>query len=498
MPTENIEPITAYASSTSSKESISNEPVSEKSKFEKSIEPEQTEHLSQKPDLMPDEIYHDEALRNIEVISEEVKAEIIEENALPEADYFDISKIHFLPTVVEDIVDIEKSTAPQEEDQYPKAIEGEASSEALQPEPIEDELKTLIDEIRELDFLPIVIDQPSNVEAEPAGAIEEDTAESLETIEGYTLPDLEVRFNKVAAPADIDPEETPEFHLDEASISQIDADKNVDAMSWILENNKLRNIECTYEAVPYTADAAISNHLIPEPIYYDDHETYMMSLLDDLEEMGDQREIPFLNELMAEESKSFIRDRITDIIQKFTRQASVITKTSTTGAEKIELPVFSVFADLFKNIDTESKLILLDEVIHVGDEKEIEFLDGLLENPDHRIRNKAQAILQVLIAKLAHERPEAIYSKGVSAIVSEYKNPETDSEAEQYDNLLSEMEIAPSLAPELLDINFELSEILDRKYDQRILDIQVISTEVTPNEYGGSFFNSLRNFTKLF
>lgn len=462
----------------------------------------QINHLPQNSYLMPEEIHNDEALKNIEVTSEEVKADVFEENTLPDTSHFDISDIHFLPLVVEAISETDDiSTDLESEKQNDVVAQTEGSVEALDIDPMEDELKALIDEIRELDFLPIVIDDHQSVEKIRSTDRNDSNNHTLETIEGFSLSDLEVRFDKIDTPTQNEPEETPDFHLEEAPISKIDPVESSDAISWVLENNELRNIKCTYETVSYATDAEISESIIPQPIYYDDHETYMMSLLDDLEEMGDQREIPLLRELMAQESKSFIKNRIISMIDTFKRQANLQPKTKTVETANMELPVFSVFADLFKNIDTESKLILLDEVIHVGDEKEIEFLDGLLEDPNTDIRNKAQKVLQYLVAKLAHEKPETLNTRGISAIVSDYLEPtkiETARATKTYESLLSEMELAPSVDSEILHIDFELAEILDRKYEQSILDIEVNSIEVAPNANGGSFLNSLRNFTKLF
>lgn len=519
MPTENIEHVTEYVLPVPNTDSqiaddtvvkaigeISHaeEPTDTHHEVESDelINSNQTNNPSQNPVLMLEKTQNDEALRNIEVSSEEVKYQSSEQDHSLDTVRFDISEINFLPIVTEETSDpAERPVRKELKNQNENTLQNSEPETKQLSEPMEDELRALIDEIRELDFLPVVIDEQPCIAKEGQPDHNTDTPEPLKTIEGYSLPDLEVRFEKAMTQADSYQEEIPEFDLEEAPVTNIDEGQDEDALSWLLANNELRDVECTYETVTYSFDAEVSNHLIPEPIYYDDHETYMISLLDDLEEMGDQREIPLLQELMAEEPKRFIKDRISGMIEKFARQVTVKSKTHTINEQKIELPVFSVFADLFKNIDMESKLILLDEVIHVGDEKEIEFLDGLLEHPNENIRKKAQTVLQILIAKLSHERPEALYSSGVSAIVSEYIEPvqvDTAAETAEYENLLSKMDISPSLAPEILDINFELNEILDHTYDQKILDIQVISTEVSPNEYGGSFFNSLRNFSKLF
>lgn len=328
---------------------------------------------------------------------------------------------------------------------------------------------------------------------------EEMKAGSFEDIEGYSLSDFEVIFEEKGDAAVSEENEKVAFDLKDVPIIDVKSPKVEDVMSWLLADNELREIELKYDIVPYPSDAEVSNQFIPSPVYYDEHETYMMGLLDDLEELGDLREIPLLKALREEESKRFIKERITGMIEKFSREPVAKRKASSnTVNESADLPVFSVFADLFKNIDTECKLILLDEIVPVGDEKEIEFLNGLHESPDQRIQKKAQIVLKLLIAKLSHENPEALKSKGISDIVAEQGVCNTDSEEESFDHLLSALEVSPAVAPEIFDIDFELCEVLDKNYEQKILDIPVIVTDVSSNANGGSFFNSLRKFTKLF
>ncbi len=49
----------------------------------------------------------------------------------------------------------------------------------------------------------------------------------------------------------------------------------------------------------------------------------------------------------------------------------------------------SIFHELFRRADTESKLILLDEILAVGDEKELHFLIALTTSPNKALREKA-------------------------------------------------------------------------------------------------------------
>lgn len=65
-----------------------------------------------------------------------------------------------------------------------------------------------------------------------------------------------------------------------------------------------------------------------------------------------------------------------------------------------ELTTFSIFREMFRDFDAESKLILLDEILVVGEEKELNFLGTLSQDPDRRVRRKAEKIRTELAAKL--------------------------------------------------------------------------------------------------
>ncbi len=525
MPTENIEHITAYPSPIIDDEKVETNATEENAAdLEKAREGPESYATEEhpvtadsepitadnqipnndplvKPTPMANSKKPKKSLKEIEVEVEEVKAASFENTKPAEVSSFDISKIHFLPLVVADeteAISFKKLTNDDNEipDEALRAIE--VRYDEISSYPLDDDLQALITEINAMDFLPVVTYDETLTDTEPTDALNA-ASEFLENIEGYSLSDFEVSFEEKNDAEVGEEDEKVAFDLEDAPIIDVKGRNVEDVMSWLMADNELRKIELNYETVPYPSDAEVSSQLIPDPVYYDEHETYMMGLLDDLEELGDLREISLLEELRAEESKSFIKDRITGMIEKFSREQVTKQKTSSnTDSETADLPVFSVFADLFKSIDTECKLILLDEIVPVGDEKEIEFLDGLLENPDQRIRNKAQVVLKLLIAKLSHENPEALYSKGVSDIVAEQGASTTNSEEENYGHLLSELDLSPAVAPIIFDIDFELCEVLDKNYDQKILDIPVIATEVSSNDNGGSFFNSLRKFSKLF
>ena len=67
---------------------------------------------------------------------------------------------------------------------------------------------------------------------------------------------------------------------------------------------------------------------------------------------------------------------------------------------------FSIFHEMFRDFDAESKLILLDEILVVGEEKELRFLGTLDNDPDKRIRKKAMKIKSQLAEKLKAKKQE--------------------------------------------------------------------------------------------
>jgi HEAT repeat protein len=142
---------------------------------------------------------------------------------------------------------------------------------------------------------------------------------------------------------------------------------------------------------------------LPKPKYYDGETMITMRLLDDIEELGDQREIPLLKELRSKSNHVVINNRIEQIMQQFkTREPKTFSK-DTIASINDEFKPFSVFEDLFRTCDIEAKLILIDEVVVVGDEKELGFLEELTKDPNPELREKAIKVLEALDNRLFQE-----------------------------------------------------------------------------------------------
>lgn len=78
------------------------------------------------------------------------------------------------------------------------------------------------------------------------------------------------------------------------------------------------------------------------------------------------------------------------------------------STEQINAPTygFSIFEELFRHCDTESKLILLDEILDLGDDKELCFLQTLSKDSNGDVRKKAKNIASRLAQKLRTEQDD--------------------------------------------------------------------------------------------
>ena len=154
-------------------------------------------------------------------------------------------------------------------------------------------------------------------------------------------------------------------------------------------------------------------------------------LLNNIEELGDEREIPFLNELKHDDKYLLFFDQIELLIKKLD---NVNAKDKT----KESLKPFNVFENLFQHCDRESKLILLDEVYAVGDEKDIDFLKNLIESEDGDVQETAINVLNHLESKFK-----------INELTS------APQEKQNLEEIMQELEIDLSNSEDIYDLNFE-------------------------------------------
>ena len=133
--------------------------------------------------------------------------------------------------------------------------------------------------------------------------------------------------------------------------------------------------------------------IIPKPYEFDSQTSELICLLSDIEELGDHREIPFLTNLLLDETRPLIRERIRDVIYGIEKIIDTDNKTVRP----------SVFEQLFNRSDLESKLILMDQIEAIGDEKEVCFLAQLVNDTNIEISTKAESALAALKERLSNE-----------------------------------------------------------------------------------------------
>ncbi len=256
-------------------------------------------------------------------------------------------------------------------------------------------------------------------------------------VENNEVFDFDVSLNNVEEDLEIDREtESPAFT------------PSVELPSWLLDEIANENQELTasselvmegeeWEAKQSQMIDLIQGYIEKLPaVPRQDELADTIQLLDDIELFGDEREIPLLQELMEKEDKAQTKKRIDGLMKRFVG-------TDTYGGGLENGTTYSVFEELFRNCDTESKLILLDEIVMIGDEKEAAFLEQLLDDPISEISTKAAKAL-----KLLNQRLERIAS-GIES-----------KDADEYERFINMMDLNPPKQikePSYFQIDFELN-----------------------------------------
>ena len=324
-------------------------------------------------------------------------------------DEFDPIELAFLPLVVEngkigeekEIVDKEHNDSSTQQVNEGKDIP-ETNDMALDSELNGGETPFF-------DFLPLV------TESEEVDS--EETKPFNESMDG-TMPNTE-EGHKAVKPETTDPEPK---ETEEDSIEWTMEDDDIpfsSAMGFASFEDAEDNIsEDTKSISQETLDILAG---LPKPKFYDGETMITMRLLDDIEELGDHREIPLLKELRSKSNHVVINERIEQIMQQFKKREPKSFSKDTIASINEEFKPFSVFEDLFRTCDIEAKLILMEEVVAVGDEKDLGFLKELTKDPNKDLREKAIKVLEALDNRLFQENlsfdpsetfiPDALNSK---------------------------------------------------------------------------------------
>jgi len=206
------------------------------------------------------------------------------------------------------------------------------------------------------------------------------------------------------------------------------------------QNTSSAQVDEAHEIVQNVVQEDNALH-IPKPVFFGPETLDTMVLLENISELGDHREIPYLKLLLQKEHAVPVRLRIEELIRSFAENRTE-NHFKITSLE----PGYSVFHELFKNCDVESKLVLLNEVAAVGDEKELPLLHSLLEDESPIIRKNAAATLKSLNQRLVEEAKNEISALPVDSVLADETILDNNSTLSEETKAL------------LLDIPFELEK----------------------------------------
>ncbi|MGB3145142.1 MAG: hypothetical protein WBB24_13645 [Maribacter sp.] len=181
------------------------------------------------------------------------------------------------------------------------------------------------------------------------------------------------------------------------NIEQVDLE-DIEAIDW----NILFNSGTLEEKIaPFFEKDEIANEKVSEfpenhnlsisPIFLDDADLETMVLLEDIDDLGDERELALLHQLLKEESSPIIVDRVNELIEKFSQKYSDDILTEEKPFERHDK---SVFEALFELSDRETRIVLLNEMAASGGAKEISLVKRVLNEKDQELKKLAQIALE--------------------------------------------------------------------------------------------------------
>ncbi|RAJ12714.1 hypothetical protein [Arenibacter echinorum] len=139
---------------------------------------------------------------------------------------------------------------------------------------------------------------------------------------------------------------------------------------------------------------------LPAAKFYTDWEFKKVKLLHSIEEMGDIREVPLLNEMLDEEENESIGNLIKEIIFRFLSEYPMDIDEEFKDNNLVDFGENYVFNHLFSALDRESQLLLLQEIQQIGDLSDLYFLETLHNHSDKAIREKAKLVSFYMEAKI--------------------------------------------------------------------------------------------------
>ncbi len=284
---------------------------------------------------------------------------------------------------------------PSEENtEYEKVLDPETEDEAIFEICFMEELNDILEdageteedlddsEILPLDFLPMVEDNSNTIPSEESEELDDQTLLEIEVDAETVAEDESFRvqlagiLERIQQPTEPE-EESVELDFLPLVVEGQELEENTPVGS---EETDLNTIQVAYEEVTASLGSEASEllaDLSPQEVFEPE------ATQDEQIEEPDQGDE---NEFSQEES---IEPAIS---------LEELEQEKTAGLSR-----FSIFQEFFRSCDAESKLILLDEVLAVGEEKELRFLHTLVADEDPRVVKKAAKIAEMLRTSLEQE-----------------------------------------------------------------------------------------------
>ena len=223
-------------------------------------------------------------------------------------------------------------------------------------------------------------------------------------------------------------------------------------------------------------------------------------LLDTIFDVGDEREIPILKQIVIYEDNIGIREKALKILNGISDQNYWFSEEEGAVLEIEKIRDRCIFKPLFKNADIETKLVLLDQIREIGDTKEYIFLKTLLGTENPILKKKIEQTIVLLEEqlklvpadieekrgesplnkdgskdKLIRESDEPVSPTGILTLDEEIPIEQLGNiySVENFQNtkgkmpldfcfLLDDLEISPSKSSDLLDMDFEMGYLKEQ------------------------------------
>ncbi|MEB8329146.1 hypothetical protein OO009_07240 [Flavobacteriaceae bacterium KMM 6897] len=251
------------------------------------------------------------------------------------------------------------------------------------------------------------------------------------------------------------------------------------------------NAKPDFNGLRLDSDRTASNDNFYEDIFSKKDDCDKNILLDTIFDVGDEREIPILKLIIVNEDNMGIRDKALKILNGISDQNYWYSEEEGAVLEIEKIRARCIFKPLFETADTETKLVLLDQIGIIGDTKELIFLNTQLITQDLVLKKKIVQTITQLKERIPITTDEVILEDDSNTIINDLDESNISSGILTFDDeipienvekmytvenfyntkgnmpldfcfLLEDLEISPSQPSDLLEVEFELGSIKDQ------------------------------------